>query len=118
PFVLISGHHDTWYYGVMDNGSANAGMLEVARLCAERRGQWKRGLRICFWSGHSHGRYSGSTWYADTNWDDLERRCVAHVNVDSLGGVGATELTKAAAMTELRHIAAEAVERISGQSYV
>ena len=34
PFVLFSGHHDTWYYGVMDNGSANATMLEVARLCA------------------------------------------------------------------------------------
>lgn len=117
PFVLLSGHHDTWYYGVMDNGSANAGMLEVARLCAERREQWKRGLRLCFWSGHSHGRYSGSTWYADTYWDELERRCVAHVNVDSLGGIGATELANAAAMTELRHLAAEAVERISGQTY-
>ena len=34
PFVLFSGHHDTWHYGVMDNGSANAAMLEVARLCA------------------------------------------------------------------------------------
>lgn len=118
PFVLLSGHHDTWYYGVMDNGSANAGMIEVARLCAERRAQWKRSLRLCFWSGHSHGRYSGSTWYADTHWDELDRRCVAHVNVDSLGGVGATELAKAAAMTELRHVAAEAVERIAGQTYV
>ena len=37
PFVLFSGHHDTWHYGVMDNGSANASMLEVARLCAGQR---------------------------------------------------------------------------------
>ncbi|WP_439579659.1 M28 family peptidase [Elioraea sp.] len=118
PFVMLSGHHDTWYHGVMDNGSANAGMLEVARLCAERRDRWKRGLRLCFWSGHSHGRYSGSTWYADTHWDELERRCVAHVNVDSLGGAGATDLAKAAAMSELRHIAAEAVERAAGQRYL
>jgi hypothetical protein len=117
PFVLMSGHHDTWYYGVMDNGSANAGMMEVARLCAERQGLWHRGLRVCFWSGHSHGRYSGSAWYADTHWDELDRRCVAHVNVDSLGGTGATVLANTAAMSELRKVAAEAVEAHTNQSY-
>jgi hypothetical protein len=117
PFVLLSGHHDTWYYGVMDNGSANAGMMEAARLCAQHRARWRRGLRVCFWSGHSHGRYSGSAWYADTHWDELDRRCVAHVNVDSLGGTGATVLENAAAMTELRGLAAEAVQTHSGQTY-
>ncbi|MBW6398846.1 M28 family peptidase [Roseomonas sp. HJA6] len=117
-FVMLSGHHDTWYFGVMDNGSANAGMMEVARLCAGRRAGWKRGLRVCFWSGHSHGRYSGSAWYADTHWDELDRRCVAHVNVDSLGGVGASVLTHAAAMAELRKLAEEAVTRHANQPYV
>lgn len=109
-FVLVSGHQDSWYYGVMDNGSANLGMIEVARICAARRAEWRRGLRVCFWSGHSHGRYSGSTWYADTFHDELSARCVAHVNVDSLGGIGATELSHAAAMAELRHLATEAVQ--------
>jgi Iap family predicted aminopeptidase len=109
-FVMVSGHHDGWHYGVMDNGSANAGMMEIARIAAQHRRGWKRGLRLCFWSGHSHGRYSGSAWYADTHWDELERRCVAHVNVDSLGGIGATELAGAAAMAELRHLARQAVE--------
>ena len=66
PFVLFSGHHDTWYYGVMDNGSANATMLEAARLMRRAPRALAAGLRICFWSGHSHGRYSGSAWYADT----------------------------------------------------
>ena len=76
PFILFSGHHDTWHYGVMDNGAANATMLETARtLAPARRAEWRRGLRICFWSGHSHGRYSGSAWYADEYWDELERRC-------------------------------------------
>ena len=117
PFVMMSGHNDTWYYGVMDNGSANAGMLEVARLIAQRRGALRRGFRVCFWSGHSHGRYSGSAWYADAHWDELDRRCVAHVNVDSLGGTGATVLENAAAMTELRHLAAEAVQANTGQTY-
>ncbi|MCJ9750766.1 M28 family peptidase [Neorhizobium sp. BETTINA12A] len=115
PFVLFSGHHDTWHYGVMDNGGANATMLEAARLLAERRESWQRGLRICFWSGHSHGRYSGSAWYADEYWDELEQRCVAHVNVDSTGGAGADILTNSAVIDELKAVAARAVETVTGQ---
>jgi hypothetical protein len=117
PFVLMSGHQDTWYFGVMDNGSANAGMMEVARLVAQRKSSLRRGFRICFWSGHSHGRYSGSAWYADSHWEELDRRCVAHVNVDSLGGAGATVLENTAAMTELWHLAADAVQSHTNQTY-
>ncbi len=110
-FVLFSGHHDTWYYGVMDNGSANATMLEVARLFAPRRNQLRRGLRLCFWSGHSHGRYSGSSWYADNRFRDLDRRCVAHVNIDSVGATGNTVLSDALSSHELFPLAAEAVQQ-------
>ncbi len=109
PFVLFSGHHDTWYYGVMDNGSANATMLECARVLAGAHGAWRRGLRLCFWSGHSHGRYSGSSWYVDNHWDELERLCAVHVNVDSTGGIGATVLGEAAAAAELTGLAAAAI---------
>jgi Peptidase family M28 len=115
PFVLFSGHHDTWHYGVMDNGSANASMLEVARLCAGQRGPWQRGLRLCFWSGHSHGRYSGSTWYVDEHWDELHRRCVAHINVDSVGADGADILGNVGSMSALGALASEAIETHSGQ---
>jgi hypothetical protein len=114
-FVLFSGHHDTWHYGVMDNGGANATMLEAARLLAERRESWRRGLRICFWSGHSHGRYSGSAWYADTYWHELEQRCAAHVNVDSTGGESATVLTNSGVAEELREVAASAILAETGQ---
>ena len=115
PFLLFSGHHDTWYYGVMDNGSANAAMMEVARLCATKRADWKRGLRLCFWSGHSHGRYSGSTWYVDNHFDELDQFCVAHLNVDSLGARGADVLTNVGSMSCLTALAAEAIETHSGQ---
>jgi hypothetical protein len=115
PFILLSGHQDTWYHGVMDNGSANIAMLEVARLCAERQAEWRRGLRVCFWSGHSHGRYSGSSWYADQNWAELDRRCAAHVNIDSPGGIGANVLTDAGCMAPLNAVAAEAIAVVSGQ---
>jgi hypothetical protein len=117
PFVLFSGHHDTWYYGVMDNGSANALMLEVARLCMAERAQWKRGLRLCFWSGHSHGRYAGSTWYADNHWQELAQRCVVHVNAESAGGKGATVLTDAPASAELLAVARHAI-RAEGHSEI
>jgi hypothetical protein len=116
PFVLFSGHHDTWYYGVMDNGSANATMLEVARLCGAQRDNWRRGLRLCFWSGHSHGRYSGSTWYVDENWDELDRRCAVHINVDSPGADGADILENVGSMSELRGLATEAIREQSGQT--
>lgn len=109
PFVMFSGHHDTWYYGVMDNGGANATMLEVARLFAPEHAAWRRGLRLCFWSGHSHGRYSGSTWYADHHWEELARRCVAHVNVDSTGARGNTVMSDALSSAELTGLAADAV---------
>ena len=115
PFILFSGHHDTWYHGVMDNGTANITMMEVARVLAQSRGTWKRGLRLCFWSGHSHGRYSSSAWYADTHWDELERRCAVHVNIDSVGAVGASVLSEAPTATELTGLAREVILRQAGQ---
>jgi hypothetical protein len=116
-FILFSGHHDTWYYGVMDNGGANATMLETARLMARDRATWRRGLRLCFWSGHSHGRYSGSTWYADQHWEELEQRCAVHVNVDSTGGIGATVVGNTASAPELAALAADAIRARAGQDY-
>ena len=117
PFVLLSGHHDTWHYGVMDNGAANATMLEAARLLARERPACRRGLRVCFWSGHSHGRYSGSAWYADEHWLELERHCAAHVNVDSTGGIGASVVTNSGVVEELAPLAADVVRAVTGQSH-
>jgi N-acetylated-alpha-linked acidic dipeptidase len=117
PFVMFSGHHDTWHYGVMDNGGANATMLEIARLFAPERAAWRRGLRLCFWSGHSHGRYAGSTWYADTHWDELAKRCVVHVNVDSTGAKGNTVLSDSPCSAELCALAREAIAVRGGQEH-
>lgn len=117
PFILFSGHHDTWFEGVMDNGAANVTMMEVARIAAQHRASWKRGLRLCFWSGHSHGRYSGSAWYADTYWDELDRRCAAHVNIDSTGGVGADILSDAPAASELAGLADDAIHTQANQRH-
>ncbi|HSB77963.1 MAG TPA: M28 family peptidase, partial [Candidatus Methylomirabilis sp.] len=114
-FIMLSGHVDSWYYGAMDNGSANATQLEVVRLLAERRSSLRRGLRVAFWSGHSHGRYAGSARYADHRWQDLHDNCAAHVNVDSVGGRGATVLTEGNSMAEMRAFASEVIQAVAGQ---
>ncbi len=117
-FILFSGHVDSWHYGAMDNGSANATMVEVARILANHKGELHRDIRFAFWSGHSHARYAGSTWFADAYWFDLRERCIAHVNVDSPGGVGATDLTSANMMAETYPFAKEVIERQTGQQLV
>jgi hypothetical protein len=114
-FVLFSGHVDSWYYGAMDNGTANATMLEVAAILSQQRDELRRGLRLAFWSGHSHARYAGSAWYADEFWIELHDQCVAHINVDSVGAKGATVLTEGNNMAELREFVSDSIEPIAGQ---
>jgi len=112
-FVLFSGHLDSWYVGAMDNGSANAAMLEAARVLAPQRKRLRRGLRLAFWSGHSHGRYSSSAWYADTNWLDLHRRCLVHVNIDSVGAIDADDFGTNS-MPQTAGVAQWAVRQVAG----
>lgn len=116
-FVLFSGHLDSWAYGAMDNGTANATMIEVARLLWDARHLLRRGVRLAFWSGHSHGRYSGSAWYADNHWEELHRHCACHVNVDSVGARGANVLTESVVMAETRALARDVIGEQSGQEF-
>jgi len=87
-FVLVSGHYDSWYEGVTDNGVANAMMMELARIFQENQDNLNRSLVFSWWSGHSDGRYSGSTWYYDQHWEELKEDCVAHINLDICGCKG------------------------------
>ncbi len=87
-FVLVSGHYDSWYEGVTDNGAANAAMMEMARVLKEHEGELERSVVFAWWSGHSDGRYSGSTWYDDNHWMELHEDCVAHLNMDICGCKG------------------------------
>jgi Peptidase family M28 len=114
-FLLFSGHVDSWHYGAMDNGTANATMLEVARLLAGRRDSLRRGIRFAFWSGHSHGRYAGSAWYADHAWRELHQRCVLHLNVDSTGARGATDYSVLHATEDAQRFAETVVADVTGQ---
>ncbi len=117
-FVLFSGHIDSWDYGSMDNGSANATMIECAKLLAEEaKGELKRGLRVCFWSGHSQGKYAGSSWYVDHNFEEIEENCCCHVNIDSVGGMDAVVVEEAPVMPQTWKLAAEAVKEVCGVEF-
>ncbi|MEJ8304838.1 M28 family peptidase [Saccharibacillus sacchari] len=112
-FVLFSGHIDSWHYGAMDNASANAVMLETARVLAAQPEPPRRTLRLAFWSGHSHGRYAGSALYADRHHEELSERGVLHLNIDSVGGQGASLLSAANIMAETTGLAAEAIRGVT-----
>ena len=116
-FVLFSGHIDSWDYGAMDNGSANATMIECARLMAQRKDKLARGLRIAFWSGHSQGKYAGSAWYADHHFEELRDHCAAHLNIDSVGGENAVVVEEPPVMAQAWDLAKDVIEGQTGVAF-
>jgi N-acetylated-alpha-linked acidic dipeptidase len=113
-FVLLHGHLDSWHVGVGDNATGDATLLEVARVLYEHRADLPRSVRVAWWSGHSHGRYAGSTWYADEHALDLERNCVCHVNCDSPGCRDADVFEDVCWSAELEDFARGAIRDFTG----
>jgi len=89
-FLLVGGHYCSWFDGATDNATGDSSLLELSKLLKKYENKLKRGVRLAWWPGHSHGRYSGSTWYADTFWQDLYDHCIVYFNIDSPGVKGAT----------------------------
>ena len=114
-FVLVAGHIDSWHYGATDNATGNVACLELARVL-QQQGKLRRGVRIAWWVGHSTGRYSGSSWYADHHWAELNDHCVAYINIDSPGSLGATDYSLVSAVPETTTLVTEAVQTVTGQT--
>lgn len=115
-FVLVAGHIDSWHYGATDNATGNVSCLELARVLKQHQDKLRRGVRIAWWVGHSTGRYSGSTWYADNHWDELDSNCVAYINIDSPGSLGATDYSEVTAVPETSALVTDAVVELTGQT--
>jgi N-acetylated-alpha-linked acidic dipeptidase len=113
-FILLHGHLDSWHVGVGDNATGDATLLEVARVLHEHREWLPRSVRVAWWSGHSHGRYAGSTWYADEYALDLERNCICHVNCDSPGCRDADAFEDVCWSAELEDFARGAIRDFTG----
>ena len=113
-FVLLHGHLDGWHYGVADNATGCAAMLEIARVFQKHSSQLTRSLRVGWWSGHSHGRYAGSTWYADTFAIDIARNCVAQINCDSPGARWADTFNHLCCMDEAEPLVDKVIREVTG----
>ena len=114
-FLLVGAHIDSWYEGVTDNATGDAALLELARVLNDHRADLRCGVRFCWWPGHSTGRYSGSTWYADTHFRDLRDHALGYLNIDS-PGVRETEIWDCRYnMGEIEHITTAVVQQLSGQ---
>jgi N-acetylated-alpha-linked acidic dipeptidase len=115
-YVFLHGHLDSWDVGVGDNATGDATMLEIARVLWANRGSLKRSVRICWWPGHSTGRYAGSTWFSDAFALDLEQNAVVQVNCGSPGCRWATEFINLSRMSEAEAFLAGVIEEVAGKA--
>ncbi|MDB5623006.1 MAG: peptidase [Devosia sp.] len=115
-FVLVAGHIDSWHYGATDNATGNVSCMELARVLEQHKDELHRGVRIAWWVGHSTGRYSGSAWYADNHWAELDANCVAYINIDSPGSLGATDYSEVTAVPETAALVTDAVFELTSQT--
>jgi N-acetylated-alpha-linked acidic dipeptidase len=115
-FVLIASHIDSWYVGITDNGTGNAACLELARVLHQHRDRLSRSVKIAWWTGHSTGRYAGSTWFADNFWADLNANCLGYINIDSPGSQGANDYSDLTASEDVRQLVAQSVSAVAGSA--
>ena len=117
-FSLVGAHYCSWFDGSTDNVTGDACVLELARVLKQFDGKLRYGLRFCWWPGHSHGRYSGSTWYADTYWRDLRDNAIVYFNIDSPGVKGATVYVPRHQMAEVSEFNEAMTKEITGWSTI
>jgi hypothetical protein len=115
-FLLVGAHIDSWYEGVTDNATGDACLIEMARVFQKYRKKLRRGVRLAWWPGHSHGRYAGSTWYADSAFDELRRRALGYLNIDSPGVRDTAIFDCRYNMGEVEELMQRTVPEITGQS--
>ncbi|MBZ5522970.1 MAG: M28 family metallopeptidase [Acidobacteriia bacterium] len=84
-WVLLGNHRDAWAFGGVDPSSGTASMMELSRALGEMKKQGKRPRRtlvICSWDGEEYA-LTGSTEWGEQFGDELRKKLVAYLNVDS-----------------------------------
>ncbi len=92
-FVLLGSHMDAWGAAATCNALGCASTLEAARLMTKYRSHLRRGLELLWFQGHETGIMTGSTWYLDNFWDNLNSNCVAYLNNDTTNMIHSTIYT-------------------------
>jgi N-acetylated-alpha-linked acidic dipeptidase len=93
-WVIRGNHHDGWVFGAFDPLAGNVAVMEEAKAIGTlAKSGWapKRTLVYASWDGEEPGLL-GSTEWAETHADELQRKAVLYVNSDTNGrgivGVG------------------------------
>jgi N-acetylated-alpha-linked acidic dipeptidase len=84
-WVLLGNHHDAWEFGGVDPSSGTTSMMELTRTFGTmlKNGfRPKRTLIFCSWDGEEIG-LTGSTEWGEQFADDLRKKLIAYINVDS-----------------------------------
>ncbi len=113
-FLLVSSHLDAWQPGVTCNATGNATTLEICRILSEHRDILDRDVYFTFWSGHEIAEAAGSTWFIDNHWDELNRKCVSYMHIDSTG-VKDTKIHEIKASNELLSFAVNNYKKVEGE---
>jgi N-acetylated-alpha-linked acidic dipeptidase len=84
-WVVLGNHRDAWVYGGVDPSSGTATMMEMTRAMGQLAKQGirpRRTLVVCSWDGEEIG-LTGSTEWGEQFADELRKKAVAYLNVDS-----------------------------------
>lgn len=84
-WVLFGNHRDAWEFGGVDPSSGTASLLEMTRSFGELLKQGvrpRRTLVFCSWDAEEIG-LTGSTEWGEQFADELQKKLIAYLNVDS-----------------------------------
>jgi N-acetylated-alpha-linked acidic dipeptidase len=84
-WIVMGNHRDAWEFGGVDPSSGTASMLEMTRAFGELKRQGarpRRTLVVCSWDGEEVA-LTGSTEWGEQFADELQRKAIAYLNVDS-----------------------------------
>lgn len=84
-WVVLGNHRDAWVFGGVDPSSGTASMMEMTRALGQmlKKGvRPRRTLVVCSWDGEEVG-LTGSTEWGEQFVDELRKKAVAYINVDS-----------------------------------
>ncbi len=84
-WVVLGNHRDAWVYGGVDPSSGTASLMEMTRAFGQllKNGvRPRRTLVFCNWDGEEVG-LTGSTEWGEQFADELRKKAVAYINVDS-----------------------------------
>jgi N-acetylated-alpha-linked acidic dipeptidase len=84
-WIVLGNHHDAWVFGGVDPSSGTASMMEVTRALGKLKAEGvrpRRTLVFCSWDGEEV-TLTGSTEWGEQFADELRRKMVAYLNVDS-----------------------------------